>query len=260
MNPATNSIVETKIVQYIAKQYHPLDYSPSLKALIKTAFPENNLEGVTKYELHGRLNSLIFDNYNGEQIFKYCLFKEYFSNQDVVGAFEIKVNNSRADFLTINGHSSCFEIKTALDNFSKFPKQASDYMKAFEYNYLIIDECHLEKAREILPEGFGLWIYKDGKRKKIKKALLNEAIDHETQLALLSKKELLNIFPGENADRFKILERYSKATINSRFKKALKKRYNERWQFLVNHHETIFPIDLQFFFNTNILPCNIYYH
>ena len=132
MNLATNSMVEPKIVQYIANQYHPLDYSPSLKALIKTAFPENSLDGVTKYELHVRLNSLIFDNYNGEQIFKYLLFKEYFSKQDVVGAFEIKVNNSRADFLTINGHSSCFEIKTALDNFSKFPKQASDYMKAFQ--------------------------------------------------------------------------------------------------------------------------------
>lgn len=260
MSISPKSLIEPKIVQYIAKQYHPLDYSPSLKALIKTAFPNNNLDGVTKYELHGTLNSLIFDNYNGEQLFKYRLFKEYFSHQNVVGAFEIKVNNSRADFLTINGHSSCFEIKTALDNFSKFTKQATDYMKAFEYNYLIIDECHLAKAEEILPDGFGLWIYKNGKIKKIKKAKLNETIDHEIQLKLLTQKELINIFPETDFDRLKILERYSGATINSRFKKALKKRYSKRWKFLVNHHEKIFPVDLQFFFNTNILPINIYYH
>ncbi len=260
MNIAPKSLIESKIVQYIAKQYHPLNYSPSLKALIKTAFPDNNLDGVTKYELHGTLNSLILDNHKGEPLFKYRLFKEYLAHQDVVGAFEIKVNNSRADFLTINGHTSCFEIKTALDNFSKFTKQASDYMKAFEYNYLIIDKCHLVKAQEILPDGFGLWIYKNGKIKKIKRARLNETIDHGTQLKLLTQKELINVFPEADPDRLKILERYSGTTINSRFKKALKKRYYKRWTFLVNHHETIFPVDLQFFFNTNILPSNIYYH
>ena len=42
----------------------------------------------------------------------------------------------------------------------------ADYMLAFEFNYLVIDEIHIEKAKALLPESFGLWCYKKGKFQK----------------------------------------------------------------------------------------------
>ncbi len=260
MNTCTNYQIDVSNINEIAKNYNPLNYQVQLVKLLKTIYPTNNFEDLTKYELHRLLNKALLENYNGEQIFKYKLFQQYFAKKNIVAAFEIKVNNSRADFLTINGHTSCFEIKTGLDNMSKFNKQAADYMLAFEYNHLIVDECHLEKAKDLRPAGFGLWLYKNGKNKQIEKADLNDQMNPEIQLQLLTKLELIKSYPEEGGSIKEILKTYKKEIINARFKKTLKDRYRSRWEFLVTNHDSIFPIDLQFFFNTNILPRHIYYH
>jgi hypothetical protein len=133
-------------------------------------------------------------------------------------------------------------------------------MLAFEYNYLVIDESHIKKAKELLPESFGLWSYKKGKYKKCRKALLNDRIDQEAQLKLLTKRELIDSFPEKRGIIKDILTSYDALRINQQFKKTLKNRYRSRWEFLLSNHEQIFPIDLQFFFNTNIQPSNVYYH
>ena len=55
-----------------------------------------------------------------------------------------------------------------------------------------------------------------------------------------------------------IVERSSKEEINANLKAALKKRYSARWTFVQSNWGRIFPIDVQFFFNTNIRPELIY--
>lgn len=256
----TNNIVNEKAINILAKSYNTLDYSVRLIELLKDVYPAHNFEDVTKYELHHLLNETLINYYNGEQIIKYKLSQQYFNKRNIVAAFEIKVNNSRADFLTINGHTTSFEIKSELDNLSKLGKQTADYMLAFEYNNLVIDERHILKAIDLVPEGFGLWSYKSGKYKKIKKAYLNDKINPEVQLSLLSKKELITWFPETAGTIKEILISYEPHVVNLKFKKALKSRYKSRWDFLVTNQNSIFPIDFQFFFNTNILPSDIYYH
>jgi hypothetical protein len=260
MNLYNSNEIDKKLINEIARNYNPLDYNSRLIELLNTIYPTQNFDGFTKYELHELLNEVLLANYNGEQVFKYKLFQQYFNKKSIVAAFEIKVNNSRADFLTINGHTTCFEIKTGLDNLSKFRKQAIDYMLAFEYNYLIVDERHLEKASQLLPDNFGLWLYQNGNKKQIKKAELSTKINPEIQLRLLTKQELIKSFPEVDGVFSEILISFNENLINSRFKKTLKRRYQNRWDFLVSNEASIFPIDLQFFFNTNILPSHIYYH
>jgi hypothetical protein len=253
-----SDLIDEKIIKVIAKNYNPLGHVIQLAALLKTAYPGQDFSNLAKYELHKLLNQLLIENYPGEQIFKYKLFQQFFSQKNIVAAFEINVNNSRADFLTINGHTSCFEIKTALDNLTKLPKQMSDYMSAFEYNYLIVSECHLAKAKEVLPRSFGLWLYKNSRIEQIKKAELNEKINPWVQLGLLTRQELLRNYQGQSGKINQIVNSCSSETINNRFKLALKARYHDRWKFVVENQKHIFPVDLQFFFNTNILPKHIY--
>ncbi len=256
---SANNTSNEKAINVIAKTYNTLDYSGTLIELLKTIYPSGNFEHLTKYELHQLLNETLLQNYNGEQVLKYKLSQQYFNKRNIVAAFEIKVNNSRADFLTINGHTTSFEIKSELDNLTKLTKQAADYMLAFEYNYLVIDERHVQKAKELIPASFGLWSYKDGKYKKNKKAELNDQMEPEVQLRLLTKKELTVSFPEAGGIK-EILISHDKIVINNQFKKTLKNRYRNRWAFLVANQANIFPIDLQFFFNTNIQPEYIYYH
>ena len=55
-----------------------------------------------------------------------------------------------------------------------------------------------------------------------------------------------------------IISQNSNQEINSSFKRILKQKYAERWNFIRGHWESILPIDLQFFFNKNIEPSIIY--
>ena len=260
LNFETMDSFDLKLINKISKDYNPLDYPGRLLHHLKCIFPSLTFANYSKFDLHKLLNQVILENYGGEQIFKYKLFEQFLNQKNLVGAFEIKVNNSRADFLAINGHTRCFEIKTALDNFSKFNKQSADYMLAFEYNYLLVDECHLEKAKRIIPDSFGLWINKNGKARQIKKASLNKSLNPEIQLSLLTKREVTESFPLSGGLINTILNENSDYAINKAFKRALKERYLSRWKFIVVNQKNILPMDLQFFFNNNISPKHIYYH
>lgn len=249
----------SKAINFLAKSYNTLDYPAELTSLLKSVYPSRNLENFSKHRLHKLVNDTLINNYNGEEILKYKLFECHINKRNIVAAFETKVNNSRVDFLTINGHTTSYEIKSCLDSLSKLKKQMADYMLAFEYNYLVVDCCHQEKVEALLPESYGLWIYENGKYKKRKKAQLNDKIDSKTQLSLLTKKELMEVFPETDCIHA-ILNNNSPTIINSLFKKTLKERYKSRWEFLLLNNHQILPIDIQFFFNTNIKPKHIYFH
>lgn len=258
----TNEVKHTnieKVIHAVARNYSTLSYLPQLSKMLNSIFPIEDFTNMQKYELHSLLNKTIIENYNGEEILKYKLFETQYKKTNIVGAFEIRVNNSRLDFLTINGSTTSYEIKSELDTLSKLEKQISDYLLAFEYNYLVIDKKHLDKAKEMIPENFGLWCYANGKYKKLRKATLNDQLDPETQLSLLTKKERAVCFNLSEGSINTILKHHTPSEINEAFKLVLKLRYRSRWDFIVSKRNSIFPIDLQFFFNTNIEPNHIYY-
>ena len=261
MNTLTSQadeLADISRLQSVAKKYHPLLYISKLISILQDIFPIRNFEHFTKPDLHKLINDLLIEHYPGESLFKYKLFQQYINKRNIVAAYEIKVNNSRADFLTVNGHTTCFEIKSAYDNFSKFEKQAKDYLKVFEFNYLVVDHARSEKAADLIPPDFGLWTFQNGKYKRLKKAGVSTSLDPQAQLGLLNKRELTTAFPGCGASLPTILESHTSDAINSVFKKVLKSRYATRWEFVARHQKTILPIDLQFFFNTNIDPDRIY--
>jgi len=256
MLTVSNNLNIEKAVNQLAKKYNPLNYPVQLTNLLKEIYPTNNFKHFSKYELHKEVNNILVQNYKGEEIHKYNLFKKFINKKNLVAAFEIQVNNSRVDFLTVNGHTSSFEIKSKLDTLTKVTKQMNDYLLAFEFNYLVIDESHVNKVMKILPSSYGLWCYTNGKYIKLKKAQQNDKIDSQVQLKLLTKQELESFFPKKEG--IEDILNYSPAFINTQFKKALKERYKSRWEFLMNNQNFIFPIDVQFFFNTNIDPTDIY--
>lgn len=244
-------------LKLLAKNYHALGYTPLFKEMMGRVYPDCDFSGIEKYELHRLISETLINYRFGEQRLKYYLFR-HFWRQNVIAAFEIKVGSSRADFLTINGSTRSFEIKSSLDNLYKLPKQTSDYLSVFDYNYVVIDTCHLEAALEIIPPGFGIWSFSAERKKMHRKALLNQNKNPSRQLSLLTKKEVKEFFQEESASTLRMVRYYGEAVINERFKLALKNRYKKRWNFIVEHKQEILPVDLQFFFNTNVKPAIIY--
>ena len=249
------TIIDYKAVKEVVKCYNTLDYGPKLRELLLMIYPENNFSKYCKLDLHRKLNDLILHRYDGEQVLKYELFKE-FHNKNVVAAYEIKVKSSRVDFLTINGFTTSFEIKSNLDNLDKLAKQSVDYLSAFEFNNLVIHERHLKKCLDMIPANFGIITVDKDQHSFYRKPKLNQHLNPAVQLSLLTKKELLQCFGAANHED--ILISNNTTTINDLFKLALKERYRSRWEFIVEHRNDILPIDIQFFFNKNIKPAHIY--
>lgn len=245
-------------IRYLVKNYNTLEYSQALRSLLKTVFNDVDFSSYSKIMLHQYLNDSLITNYTGEVTLKYQLFRRAV-RKNLVGAFETRVQNSRVDFLTLNGVSASFEIKSGLDNLDKLNKQVSNYVKVFEYNYVAIDFRHKKNALKMLPQSYGVLCFAGSKGIVERKASPNSGIDSDTQLNMLTKKELFKAFGGFNS-REEIKNRFPDHIINGQFKEVLKSRYRNRWNFLVEHRNDILPIDIQFFFNCNIDPNLVYNH
>ncbi|MGM9479356.1 sce7726 family protein [Pedobacter sp. GSP4] len=255
MNIAEDISVNSKLIKEIVKSYNPLDYTPQLRHLLSAFYPEDILGNICRPDLHKKISELIIDGYEGEQVLKYRLF-DAFKNTDLVAAYEIRVKKSRVDFLTINGYTTSYEIKSNLDNLDKLAKQSRDYLDAFEFNNILIHQRHLDKCYDIIPKSFGIITAGKDHYSFVRKPVFNKKTDPVSQLSLLTKKEISKYFGQQEVSD--ILGYFTPADINTQFKLALKARYSRRWNFIVEHANEILPVDLQFFFNKNINPAIIY--
>lgn len=249
------SSINLKLVKEIANNYNTLDYTPKLREMLNAIYSERKLNKFCKLDLHRTINDLVIDGYEGEQVLKYRLFKA-FQSADLVAAYEIKVKNSRVDFLTVNGYTTSFEVKSNLDNLDKLAKQSEDYLTAFEFNNIVIHERHYNRCIDIIPKSFGVITVDKVQHTVVRKPIFNKSLHADTQLALLSKKELKKHYGSTDVSLIK--DELSDAQINDLFKLTLKERYRARWNFIVEHSNDILPIDIQFFFNKNIVPAHIY--
>ena len=73
---------------------------------------------------------------------------------------ELRVGSNKADCVIINGHSTCYEIKTKYDSLKRLSDQLASYVQAFDYTYVVAHEVHLKAILEIYSENpvFGIMI------------------------------------------------------------------------------------------------------
>lgn len=247
--------VNYNIAKDLARSYNVLSPLNTLKSILRYAFPEAIIDSYSKYEIHYLFNEIITKNYNAEALYKSLLVDE-FIHEDVIAAFEINANNSRLDFLKINGYTVSYEIKSEVDNLSKIEKQVSDYSKLFDFNYVVIGKNHLSSIRKICPSHYGIIIIENSEINEVRRPKRNNNIDSHNQLNIFTKKEL-NSFFG-NSDIESIDKYFSSKVIAEQFRAMLKHRYEKRWSFLKEHKKKILPIDYQYFYNHNISPSIIY--
>lgn len=240
----------------LARSYNVLDTAYSLKNTLQSYFQDENFSEFSKLELHEYINKVLLKNYDGEEVIKYILTKDFLKKK-VTAAFEVNILESRADFITVNGDTKSFEIKSNLDSLLRIEKQTFDYSKVFEYNYTVTGEKHFDKLENLLPSFYGIWIINSKNRlQKIKEATLSPYLCPTSQLNLFTKKELKHHF--SETDLQEIMQNFTPEDINGILKINLKKRYKKRWDFIKENHSEILPFHYQFFFNKNLSPKIVY--
>ncbi|MCD6347911.1 MAG: sce7726 family protein [Bacteroidales bacterium] len=239
----------------LARSYNPLDLSDKLKRTLVSFYKKDEFNDLSKPELHKVFNDALMKHYGGEEILKYRI-ANFFRNKKYTAAFEVKANSSRADFLIINGETKCFEIKSKIDNLKRLKSQVTDYKDVFEYTTILVDESHVTQVDQLLPDYYGIWYFKGSKRIIVRDAVLSPCLNAQAQVNLFTKRELRSYF--KTVDKSEIVDNMDADVVNSCLKEALTARYASRWNFIKENWNSILPIDLQFFYNTNIDPELIY--
>lgn len=248
-------MIRKKDYSILAKSYDTLSHSYQLKELVASFYKTKKYDDFTRFELAKTINDIIFKHYEGEEILKYKLAKEY-RKKNYVAAFEVKVNSSRTDFLVINGDTKSFEIKSKIDTLNRLRKQIDDYGDVFEYNHVVIDKIHLKKVIDLVPAHYGIWFYEGSKRVIYQEASYSPNISTVAQLNLLNKNELTKSFGSPVIEEIRV--DFDGLLINKILKETLKLRYTKKWDFIVKNWNDILPIDLQFFFSSNLSPDIVY--
>lgn len=108
---------------------------------------------------------------------------------------ELRVNNSKADCVIINGTLTVYEIKTKYDTLQRLSKQLDDYKKVFEKIYIITDETNKEKLAYLKNDGIGLkHLNPNGRISTIHEALSQiDNIDLTVIFDILRQNEYLHI-------------------------------------------------------------------
>lgn len=178
-----------------------------------TAFQEAVQRYVQNYQTknHFQCISDIYDflskYYPNEYYYKNTLLNKLLfgihSPRTTTALTELPIENSKADFVLINGQAVVYEIKTPLDNLDRLESQLHDYYKAFSKVIVFTSEEHaksLEKKFKDSPVG----IYTLTSRKTIHRCKqaeeYKEQLSKSTMFKILRKKEqeeIIKYYYGE---------------------------------------------------------------
>lgn len=137
--------------------------------------------------------------YRGEYFFKNTVAKKILfgihSPNTATIIPEFRVGRSKADCVVLNGHSTCYEIKSPYDNLDRLPAQLSQYQKIFDKTYVITCTEHVEKVLSSANDDIGVMVLtKRNQLSKIKDARLSNApIDVSTLMKSLRVHEFTEI-------------------------------------------------------------------
>lgn len=137
------------MIEFINKK-NPIN----LKNLILKSGIDFNLE-IKYFEFFERIYDILRVEYRCE----YVYLNEIFLNEILKGHSinakvftEFTINNSKLDFLIVNGTTTAYEIKTELDNLQRLEKQLEDYVKAFEKVYVVTYSEFAIKIKDFLKD------------------------------------------------------------------------------------------------------------
>jgi len=211
-------------------------------------------------------NNLITKNFLNESVIKSAFIKRFLIKKSPrlnTTVFELNTGGSRADLCLMNGKSSVFEIKTEYDTYDRLSKQLQDYTDFFDKIFVIVPEGEQEIIKSNIPTHVGIIYYYQNRLGNVdfiveREAIRNKLINPYKQLNSLTKSEL-SLLADTNVKSLSkdalikiLLEKHSSKYINQIYRETIKKKYYDKWNFLYDNVNSIYPLDFQWFFKNNI--------
>lgn len=144
--------------------------------------------------------SLLLQTYRTEYIYKNELVKnllvENYQLEETVILNEFKAGKSIADTVFLNGIDKVFEIKTEFDSPDRLRTQLRDYKKVFTHVYVVVNEEHYPKYKNLVSDvavGFITFSSKMALQLQRKATFDGESLCSDTMMRSLRKPEYLEL-------------------------------------------------------------------
>jgi len=269
MNANYKKIPTFKNAQALFCSYSTLQSTSNLEKKLLDTLDIEILKSFKSQTTREIFNKIILKYYPNELSVKSNFINQVlFKSNNHVTIFELPIGNSRIDLCKLNGSSIAYEIKTDLDNLLRLKNQLLNYLEIFEKVFVI---CSLNKLSDIekqIVPSCGIYLYSisihgNYKFQLYRHATSSDYINSKKQLNIFRKQELIKNFSVDCLTNRKditslILQEYSFSQINEIFKRVIKSRYQNQWDFLKNKSSQIYEIDYQWFFKNTINPDLIY--
>ncbi len=136
------------------------------------------------------------------------LEQEHAGDDDTLILNELGIFNgtTRIDIAVVNGEMAGFELKSERDTLERLPAQRDLYNLVLDRISLVVAENHYDKAVDMIPDWWGVWIAHPVSRGCVKvsrerDALPNPELDAETICSFLWRDEALAILDRIGASR-----------------------------------------------------------
>jgi hypothetical protein len=150
--------------------------------------------------LISEIYGIMTENYRNEYVYKNTLLNKLLlgkhSLKTTTALTELRIKNSKADFVLINGEANVYEIKTELDNFDRLESQLDDYYKAFDHISVMTCETNLKKLKRLLNNSpVGIFILTNRNTISVRKKPVRDTsrLDSNVMFKILRKSEFENI-------------------------------------------------------------------
>jgi hypothetical protein len=154
----------------------------------------------------------------------------------------------RADIVLANGKLWAFEIKSEADRLARLPGQVSTFAAHFEKLVVVVAARFEEQAKELLPDGVGLWVeeepglLKERIRPKVLPLKVNEAMSLMTATDLrkfLTCSGVKQIKDASRASLEEIARGFPVADIANAARGAVKRRYRRSHDAFIEHQARV---------------------
>lgn len=146
------------------------------------------------------LYSDMLKSYRNEYVYKNTLLNKLLlgrhSLNSTTALTEVPIENSKADFILINGKAVVYEIKTELDNFDRLEGQLTNYYKAFDNVCIITSETNYKNVLasfEHTPVGICTLTKRNTISTKKEAVSDRSQLNHHSMFKLLRKQEYESI-------------------------------------------------------------------
>ncbi|MDA8483663.1 sce7726 family protein [Pseudomonas resinovorans] len=170
------------------------------------------------------------------------------SINSLASEFPFDFGQRRADLVSIsNNEVSGYEIKSYFDKLTNLPAQLSSYLSIFDYVYVVCDERHLSKVREIAPPKVGIYVCRDRniicKRKAKKNNKLNSLVLLDA-IPTPSLRKLFNVSAKSKLELCQVISQSSKIEkIRESFLTHLQQKYSVQTKLFQRDASNLVTLD-----------------